>query len=194
MTTVYVRAALAAMCAVTLSACVESTGPILTDSQQLFGPRLHAQFYTLRKGVAIDPEQASFRWNGTLYERTGGGMRDVSSFSVHPFENGDFIIQETPAKRPRVTEYALLHRLADGVYLAHAIDESDADEPTRQRFCGKGNAKDPAACRIETREALFAFARATAARASPHGGLAIRLAEPPEQRVRERKRPQKGKI
>jgi hypothetical protein len=172
--------------ALSLAGCVDSTGPILTDSQQLFGPRLRAQFYTLSKGFARDPEQASFRWNGKLYEHASGGMRDVAAFSVHPFENGDFIIQETPVKRPRMTEYALLHRLADGVYLAHAIDESDADEPTRQRFCGKGNAKDPAACRIETREALFAFARATAARSNLAGGLAIRLADQPEPRARHR--------
>ena len=41
-----------------------------------------------------------------------------------------------------------------------AIDEDDADEPTRAAHC-----KHPggAACRIETREQLFAFARATAA-------------------------------
>jgi hypothetical protein len=38
------------------------------------------------------------------------------------------------------------------------------------------------ACRIETREQLFAFARATAARRKTDGGLAIRL--PDDMRAR----------
>jgi uncharacterized membrane protein len=95
-------------------------------------------------------------------------------------------------KRPRNTEQALLHKIAEGVYPAHPIDEVDADEATRARFCGKGSAEDPAACRIETREALFAFARATAARSNLAGGLAIRLADQPEPRARHRSH--KGKI
>ena len=53
-----------------------------------------------------------------------------------------------------------MRKLAEGVYQVIAIDEDDADEPTRAAHC-----KHPggAACRIETREQLFAFARATAA-------------------------------
>jgi hypothetical protein len=39
---------------------------------------------------------------------------------------------------------------------------------------------DGAACRIETRDQLFAFARATAARKKDNGGLAIRLEDSPE--------------
>jgi hypothetical protein len=168
-------AALLVIACLGLAACVESSGPILTDSQQAFGPKLRLQLYTLRDGFVRDPEKAAFNWNGGLYERAGGGMRDVSAFSVHPFEGGDMIIQEVPRKRPRIAEYALLHRIADGVYLVQAIDEADADEPTRTALCGKGDAKDPASCRIATREALFAFARATAARHRQDGGLALRL-------------------
>ena len=92
-------------------------------------------------------------------------------------EGGDFIIQEVSAKRPRISEYALLHKLADGVFMLWAIDEMDADEQTRAAFCGKGNNKDPAACRVETREQLFAFARATSARQKPDGGLVLLLPE-----------------
>ena len=122
------------------------------------------QLYSLRKGYASDPEQASFTWDGKLYAHAGGGMSDVSAFSVHPFEDGDFIIQEVPAKRPHITEYALMRQLADGVYQVRAIDEDDADEATRAAHCGKGDKTDPSSCRIKTREQLFAFARATAAR------------------------------
>ena len=169
-----VRAAIAALCALTLSGCIDSSGPILPDSQPVFGPRLKLQFYGLRKGFARDPEQANFTWNGALYAHAGGGMKDVSAFSIHPFEAGDFIIQSVPAKRARITEYAVVHKLVDGVYQVVVIDEADADEPTRAAYCGKGE-KNNRSCRIETRDQLFAFARATAARQKDDGGLVIRL-------------------
>jgi len=172
---VLVRCGLAALCALMLAGCIDSSGPILAASQDVFGPKLKIQLFTLREGRAREPMQAEFRWNGALYEHAGGGLREVSAFSAHPFEGGDYIIQEIPAKRPRISEYALLHKLADGVYMVWPIDEMDADEPTRAAFCGKGDAKDPSACRIETREQLFAFARATSARNKPDGGLAVRL-------------------
>jgi hypothetical protein len=181
----FVRAAIAALCALSLAGCIDSVGPILPDSQPEFGPRLKLQFYSLRNGFAREPEQASFTWNGALYAHAGGGMKDFSAFSVHPFEADDYIIQEVPAKRPRITEYALLHKIAEGAYQVVAIDEDDADEPTRAAFCGKGDKTDPSPCRIETREQLFAFARATAARQKADGGLVLRLpdgSEKPERR------------
>jgi hypothetical protein len=171
------RAAIAVLTAMPLSGCVDSVGPILTDSQQIFGPKVRVQLYTLRKGYAEDPEQARFVWNGTHYVRTGGGLRDVASFSVHPFEDGDFIIQEVPMKRPHITEYALLHKIADGVYQVQPIDEEDADAATRAAHCSKGDKKEPSPCRIRAREQLLAFAHATAARKKQDGVLAIRLPE-----------------
>ena len=153
-----VRVGLAALCAGLLAGCVDSKGPILADSQPVLGPRLKLQLYSMRKGYAEDPEQASFAWNGKLYARSGGGMTDVRGFSVHPFEGGNYII------RP----------LADGVYHMVVIDEADADAATRAAHCAK---LPNVACRIATREALFAFARATAARHRDEGGLAIRLAD-----------------
>jgi hypothetical protein len=176
------RAATALLLALSLAGCVDSVGPILTGSQQIFGPKLNLQLYTLRKGYAQDPEQARFVWNGTRYARAGGGLHDVASFSVHPFEGGDFIVQETPVKRPHIVEYALLHEIADGVYQVRAIDEEDADAGTRAAHCGKGDKKDPSPCRIKTREQLVAFARATAARKKQDGVLAIRLPDAPARR------------
>jgi len=169
-----VRAVVAALCALSLSSCIDSASPILPDSQPLFGPRLKLQLYGLRKGIAVDPEQVTFTWNGALYARTGGGMKDVSAFSIHDFEAGDFIIQSVPAKQAGITEYAVMRKLVDGVYQVNVIDEDDADGPTRAAFCGKG-VKNDRSCRIETRDQLFAFARATAARRKSDGGLAIRL-------------------
>ena len=70
--------------------------------------------------------QVNFTWNGALYAHAGGGLKDVSAFSVHPFEAGDYILQAVPARRARMSEYALLHKLADGVYAA-LTDASGAE-------------------------------------------------------------------
>ena len=60
-----------------------------------------------------------------------------------------------------------------------AVDEADADEAARAANC-----KHPegAACRVETREQLFAFARATAAKHGDEGGLVLRLPDTPRKR------------
>ncbi len=173
------RAVVAAACALSLSGCIDSSGPILTNSQPALGPKLRLQLYSLHKGVASEPEQASFTWNGKQYAHTGGGMADISAFSVHAFEDGNFIVQDVPTKRPHNNEYGLMRRLADGVYLVRAIDEDDADQATRAAHCGKGDKAEPASCRIATRAALFAFARATAAKRYDDGGLVIRLDDDP---------------
>jgi hypothetical protein len=171
-----VRAALAALCGLALSGCIDSSGPILTDAQPVLGPRLNLQLYSLREGHAHDPEQASFTWDGKLYVRSGGGMKDVRGFSVHPFEAGDTIIQSSQLRHPQIAEYALMRKLAEGAYQVIAIDEDDTDEPTRAAQC-----KHPGgtACRIETRDQLFTFARATAAKRKTDGGLAIRFEDSP---------------
>jgi hypothetical protein len=182
------RFAVAALCALMLAGCIDSADPILTDSQPVFGPKLRLQLFTMRQGYVHDPEQAEFSWNGALYIHAGGGLRDVSAFTINPFENGDYIIEEVPARHPRITEYALLHPLADGVFQVLPIDEMDADEQTRATYCGKGTRADPSACRIESRAQLEAFARATAARRKLDGGLVLRLAEGPARIERRPKR------
>ena len=173
------RAAFAALCGLALTGCIDSSGPILTDAQPVLGQRLNLQLYGLREGHAHDPERASFAWNGKLYVRSGGGMKDVSSFTVHEFEAGDTIIQSSQLRHPQIAEYALMRKLAEGVYQGIAIDEDDAEESTRAAHC-----KHPGgtACRIETREQLFTFARATAAKRKTAGGLAIRLEDAPKHR------------
>jgi len=173
-----IRAVLAGLCALSLSACIDSNDPILPDSQAVLGPVLNLQLYTLRKGIAQEPEQVTYKWNGALYAHADGGMKDVGAFSVHPFEAGDDIIETMPSKPGKKTEYALLHKIVSGAYLVIAIDEADADEAARAANCKH---PDGAACRIETREQLFALARATAARHKEEGGLAIRLPDSPEE-------------
>ena len=174
-----IRAAIAGLCALSLAGCIDSAGQILPDSQPVLGPRLNLQLYSLRDGHASDPERARFTWNGKRYVNAGRGMSDVSGFTVHPFEAGNFIVQSSPVKHPDIAEYALMRQLADGVYQVDAIDEDDADAATRSAQC-----KHPGGvgCRIETREQLFTFARATAAKKKTNGGLAIRLDDAPPKR------------
>ncbi|HYC17379.1 MAG TPA: hypothetical protein VEC94_09235 [Pseudolabrys sp.] len=167
----------AAVWALSLSGCVDSAGPILPDAQPVFGKDLRLQFYTLRKGFADEPEQATYKWDGERYIHDGGGMNDVTAFTAHRLEGRTFIIQSAAAKRPNIVEYAVAHELAGGVYQLTAIDENDADGTTRVRNCQR---VDDSYCRITTKKQLVAFARATDAKQKGEGGLVLRLANGPE--------------
>jgi hypothetical protein len=169
-----VRAATAALCALSLTGCVDSDGPILTDTQPMFGNDVRLQFYSLRKGFVDEPEQGSFKWDGERYVHTEGGMTDVIAFTIHRFEGRAYIVQSVAAKRPNIIEYAVAHKLAEGVFQVTAIDEDDADAGTRTRECKRTNDSN---CRIATRTQLTAFARATDARQKGEGGLVLRLAD-----------------
>ena len=172
MKTPVLRALLAALCTLTLAGCIDSAKPILTDSQPVLGQHLRLQLFSLRKGHAYDPEQAEYTWNGQHYVHASGGMRDITGFSVHPFEGGDYIVQTAPEGSTHVTEYAWAHTLVDGVFQVIPIDEDDASDSVRAANCPTGN---KITCRIETRDQLFNLARATAARRKKDGGLAILL-------------------
>lgn len=182
MTRLTLRAATAALFGLSLSGCIDSSGPILREAQPLFGDTLRLQFYTLHKGFADEPEQAAFKWDGKRYAHAGGGMNDVAAFTAHRLQAGTYIIQSEAARRPRINEYAVAQKLAEGVFQVIAIDEDDANAPTRASYCKRA---EESHCRIETRRQLFAFARATAARRKGEGGLVLRLAdsvpEPPRQ-------------
>jgi hypothetical protein len=161
------------MCgALALAGCIRSNGPILIDAKPLFGTSLRLQLYSIRDGYARDPERVVFAWDGHLYKRTAGGLRDIQGFTAHAFEGGGLIIQTTSKKPGDPVEFALAHKAADGVWFVVPIDESDADEATRRANC-KGDSKT--VCLIERREQLLAFARLTAARPKQNGGLALRL-------------------
>jgi len=160
--------------ALLLSGCVDSSGPLLSDAQPMFGDQVRLQFYSLRKGTADEPEQATYKWGRGAYQRTGGGMTDVGSFSVHPLARDIFVVQSAAAKRPGMFEYAVARRLVDGVYQVIAIDEADAGRFTRARFCKRAT---DSSCRIRTLNQLYVFARATAERRRGQGGLVLRLAD-----------------
>ena len=156
----FIRLASAILCALSLSGCVDSSGPLLSDTQPVLGEQLRLQFYSLRKGTADEPEQATYKWDRAAYQRTGGGMADIGSFSVHPLARDIFVVHSASAKRPGMFEYAIARGLVDGVYRVIAIDEANAGRVTRARFCKRSS---DSSCRIEKRNQLYAFARATAA-------------------------------
>jgi hypothetical protein len=157
--------------ALALTGCVDSAAPILTDSTPAFGPRVRLHVYTLTEGIASGPEIGTFRWDGAKYHVVGRPTLEVADFTVHAFAGNDLIVQSRSSK-PKTDriEYALVRKQIDGVYLVIAIDEDDADDATRAKFCTRSTSSS---CRIATREALLAFAQVTAAKPNPKGALAI---------------------
>jgi len=170
----FICAAGTTLCALLLVGCVDSSGPLLSDAQPVLGEKVRLQFYSLRKGTADEPEQATYKWDRGAYQRTDGGMMDVGSFSIHPLAREMFVVQSAAAKRPGIFEYAVARRLVDGVYQVIGIDEADAGRLTRARFCKRTT---DSSCRIHARNQLYAFARATAERRRGQGGLVLRLAD-----------------
>jgi hypothetical protein len=169
----------ALLAALLLAGCVDSAAPLLSGAQPTFGPAVQIHGYSLAEGRASGQEVGTFRWDGTQYRVLGRATFGVATFTVVPLAGNDLIVQsrkapiiETRNAQPRFNqiEYALARKLADGVYSLAAIDESDADEATRTKFCTKRNGSG---CALESSEALLAFARATAATPDPKRSLAI---------------------
>ena len=151
-----------------LTGCISPNEPLLTDGQPLLGKKPRLQFYVLRDGAVREPSAETFRWQDGRYVPVGGSAKDIGPFTLHAFDGSDFIVQSIRPGKP--VEYGIARKLADGVYLLIAVDESDADEATQDKFCEKAAT---VACRVKSREAVLALARASAA--SPHagGGLAL---------------------
>jgi hypothetical protein len=160
-----------------LAGCIDSAQPLLTDGQPMLGQELRLQFYSLRDGMAQEPTMESFHWQDGRYVLISSTAKDaadeIGDFTLHEFEGADLIVQ---SRRPGETvEYAIARKLADGTYLIVAVDENDADAATRSKYC---ITDARTACRVTTREALLALARATAAKPHASGGLAVLLATP----------------
>jgi len=154
------------------AACIDSKMPILTDAKPLFGKQARFHFYDLHEGGAKQEKAVTYKWNGSRYA-ISGKRNDMEDFTIHAFEGSDFIVQGLSPKKGRSVEYALARKLADGVYLVIVIDESDADEATRAKFCMKA---ESGPCSVETQDQLFGLARATAAKPRQQGGLAVLVA------------------
>jgi hypothetical protein len=159
----------AAVAALSLTGCISSTAPILSDAKPVLGERGLIHVFTLSQGAAHEPGVISFQWSGSRYLVRGKPI-GFSDFTAYPYEGRDWIVQGTTQRAPSHIEYGLARRLADGVYLLVAINEDDADPPAREKFCTK---TQDASCRIATPEQLFVFARATADKPVEGGGLAV---------------------
>jgi hypothetical protein len=154
-----------------LGGCIDSMQPLLTGAQPLIGERPRIEFYVLREGTAREPDAETFVWRNDRYHPVRGAASDIHDFALYPFAGGYLIVQSLRPGYP--AEYGIARKLAEATYLLFTIDESDADTATRDKYCGK--AAD-AACRVATREAVLAFARASAAKPHSAGGLAVLLA------------------
>jgi hypothetical protein len=155
-----------------LAGCIDSAEPLLGDARPLLGERLNLQIYAMRENAVYDPATANFVWQNGHYARTGGTDTSLHDFTLHTFRGSDLIAQEIHAGSP--VNYAILHKLAEGTYLVSVIDESDADKATRKKFCTNGLGTG---CTVTTRQAVLAFARASAAKRPRVGGLVLLLAD-----------------
>ena len=158
--------------ALTLTGCITATGPILGDAKAILGERIQVHAFTTTKNGTREHSTGTFEWSGSRYVRRSG---DFTDFTIHPYEGRDLIVQSQTSRGSTTMEFGLARRIAEGVYLIIAIQEDDADQPTRERFCTKTQGAD---CRISTPEQLFVFARATAARDEDSGAVAVVLAAP----------------
>jgi hypothetical protein len=159
-----------AILAVALAGCVDSAAPLLTGTKPLLGPRVRVHIYTLSDGPASGPDVGTFRWDGAQYAVVGRPTLDIAAFTVAPYQSDDLIVQARSSRRQvRGVEYAVAHKQAAGVYRLAGLDEADADDATRARFCARTPASS---CQIADRDALMAFA-AAAARPDRKGALAI---------------------
>jgi hypothetical protein len=157
------------LAALALTGCISSTAPILSDAKPVLGERGVIHAFTLSGGAAHDPAVVSFQWSGSRYLVRGKSI-GFSDFTAYAYEGRDWIVQGTTQRAPSRVEYGLARRLADGVYLLMPINEDDAEEPAREKFCTK---TQDASCRIATPEQLFVFARASADKPLEGGGLAV---------------------
>jgi hypothetical protein len=165
----FLVSASAALASFALAGCISSTAPVLSDAKPVLGERGLIHVFTLSQGAAHDPGLVSFQWSGSRYLVRGKSI-GYSDFTAYPYEGRDWIVQGTTQRPPKRVEYGLARRLADGTYMLIPIDEEDADQSAREKFCTK---TQDAACRIATPEQLFVFGRASADKPVEGGGLAV---------------------
>jgi hypothetical protein len=156
------------ICAAATSGCVSSTEPILGDARAILGAGGQWHIYETKEGAAHSHRSYGFQWDGRRY--TVRGRAEIRDFTVHPYEGRDLIVQARTTRTPRPYRYALARKLADGVYQVVPIDAEDSDEAARGRFCIQTRDE---ACRIQTPEQLFVFARATAGKDQEGGTIAV---------------------
>jgi len=165
-------APLTLLLAFALTGCITASNPILGDARAILGDRIQVHAFSPPRDGTRDYSTGILEWSGSRYVRRSG---EITDFTIHPYEGRDLIIQSQASRSGTAVQFGLARRIAEGVYLVIPIQEDDADEPTRERFCTKTQG---ATCRITTPEQLFVFARATAAKDEDTGGIAVVMAAP----------------
>ena len=164
-----------ATASLTLSACVESQMPLISDARPLIGQQFEVHLYeNFVDGKANDFHAAVYRWKDGQYVRASGLARDAKSFVAQSLAANDFLIQSTDENGKRF-DYWIGRKFTDGVYLIFPLDENDADDATRNAVCGKDG--PDRVCRIKTYDQLVTLARATAAKPVREAALGVLVAK-----------------
>ena len=170
------RTVAAAIAALSLSACVGSENPLITDAKPLLGQQFEVHLYeSFVDNKASDFHASIYQWKDGQYVRLSGLARDVKRFVAEPLAGGDFVIQSS-GDQDKNYLYWIGRRLTPGVYLVFGVDEMDADDVTRKAICG-GDRPD-GVCRVTTHEQLLTMARATAAKPPRNPALGVVLSRP----------------
>jgi hypothetical protein len=162
--------------ALSLSACVESQAPLISNAKPLLGEQFEVHLYEdFVDNKASDVHSSIYRWKDGEYVRANGLARDAKRFVAEPLANNDFVIQSSDDQGTTYL-YWIGRRLTPGVYLIFGIDEADADDATRKAICAKG--QPDGMCRVITREQLWTMARATVAQPPKNPALGVVLSKP----------------
>jgi hypothetical protein len=165
--------AAAVAAALTLSACVESQVPLITDTQPLLGQQFEVHLYeTFVDGKASDFHTSTYYWKQGQYVRGSGLARDAKRFVAQALAANDFLLQSSDDSA-KLFNYWIGRKLAIGVYLIFPLDETDADEATRKAACGKDQIEG--ICRVGSYDQLVTLARATAAKPVRDAALGVVL-------------------
>jgi len=167
---------IAALTAMSLTACVESQAPLIENAQPLLGQQFEVHLYEEfidNKASAV--HAAVYQWKDGQYIRANGLARDARSFVAQPLAGNDFLIQSTDDSR-KTYLYWIGRKLSPGVYLVFAIDEMDTDGTARTAICGSDH--PDGICSVKTREQLVTLARATAAKPPRNAALGVVLSKP----------------
>ena len=169
------RAALAvlASAALTLTACVESGTPLISNAKPLLGEEFRVHLYDdFSEGKPKSFHAAAYRWVNGEYVRASGLGSDAKRFVAEPLAAKDFVIQSTDEHSKRFV-FWIGRKLHDGTYLVFPLDMADADDVTRKRACGD----QVDVCRISSHDQLLVMARATAGKPASDPVLGVVLAK-----------------
>lgn len=122
------RIALAVISALSLTGCVESQAPLITDAQPLlgqqFGVHLYEEFVDNKAG---DVHSSAYWWKDGQYVRAYGLARDAKRFVAQPLDGNDFLLQSNDEGRGAYL-YWVARKVSPGVYLIFGVDEMAVDE------------------------------------------------------------------